>query len=172
MGRFGIISLGLAALLLAATAQAGDGQLSDPQILINTNAQEIVAQQQEIRAEADAGRGRYEDMDPATMQELRGHQDLVLGLLEGQERSTDLPEDSQMELFNSLEAISGILNKAEDERMICRRERTVGSRMATRVCRTVAQRRAEQQDARDAMIDRGTMCTNCGTDSSWRGGSN
>ncbi|MGY0633577.1 hypothetical protein [Luteimonas sp. A478] len=174
--------MGVAAFLLAAAVQAGDSrvdavqagapQAGASQIMINTDAQAIVAQQREIQAEAAAGRGRYKEMNPTVMGELRGHQTLVLQLLEDKESSTELPREQQMELFNSLEAISAIINKAEDDRMICRRERTVGSRMATNVCRTVGERRAEQQEARDAMTDRGTLCTTCGPQSGWRGGSN
>lgn len=159
---------GVIALALAfSTAQAGDSQ-----IRINTNAQEIIAQQHEIRADAEAGEGRYKDMDAVTMKQLRDHQEVVLGLLEGHERSTDLPREDQMTVFNSLEAISAILNQAEEDRMICRRERTVGSRFATEVCKTVGERRAETRDARDRMTERGTFCSgaNCGPDSSWRGG--
>ena len=179
MRNCGKISLGVAAFFLAAAVQAGDSrvdavqagasQAGVSQIMVNTDAQAIVAQQREIQAEAAAGRGRYKDMAPSVMGELRGHQTLVLQLLDGKERSTELPQEQQMELFNSLEAISAIINKAEDERMICRRERTVGSRMATNVCRTVGERRSAQEEARDAMTDRGVMCTTCGPQSGWRG---
>ena len=172
MRKLGKSALGLVILLLAATVQAGATQADGSQVTVDTNAPAIVAQQLEIRAEAAAGRGRYKDMDPTAMGELRGHQDLVLGLLEGKERSTDLPQEQQVEVFNSLEAISAIINKAEDDRMICRRERSVGSRMATNVCRTVGERRAAQQNAREAMNDRGIQCTNCGPQSGWRSGSN
>ena len=108
------------------------------------------------------------------MNQLREHQDLVLNLLEGHERSTELSREDQMAVFNALEAISAILNRAEDERMICRRERSVGSRFATEVCRTVAERRGDSRDARDKITERGLLCSGpqCGPDSSWRGGSN
>jgi len=157
----------IAMALAFSTAHAGDSQ-----ILINTNAQEIIAQQQQIRADAEAGQGRYRDMDAPTMKQLREHQDVVLGLLEGHERSTELSREDQMTVFNSLEAISAILNRAEDDRMICRRERSVGSRFATEVCRTVAERRADSKEARDKMLERGQLCAgpSCSPDSSWRGG--
>src|SRR5690606_6366195 len=157
----------IAMALAFSTAHAGDSQ-----ILINTNAQEIIAQQQQIRADAEAGQGRYRDMDAPTMKQLREHQDGVLGLLEGHERSTELSREDQMTVFNSLEAISAILTRAEDDRMICRRERSVGSRFATEVCRTVAERRADSKEARDKMLERGQLCAgpSCSPDSSWRGG--
>ena len=38
-----------------------------------------------------------------------------------------------------------------DEKVICRNERKVGSNMITRVCKSGAQRKADAQQARDAM---------------------
>lgn len=38
-----------------------------------------------------------------------------------------------------------------DEKVTCRNERKVGSNMITRVCRSAAQRKADAQQARDAM---------------------
>jgi len=38
-----------------------------------------------------------------------------------------------------------------DEKVICRKVRTVGSNMTTRDCRTVAQRRKEREEARDSL---------------------
>ncbi|MDR0184023.1 hypothetical protein [Lysobacter arvi] len=42
-----------------------------------------------------------------------------------------------------------------DDKMVCRRVRTVGSNMMTRDCRTVGQRRKDAAAARDAMNQRG-----------------
>ena len=42
-----------------------------------------------------------------------------------------------------------------DEKVVCRRVRSVGSNMMTRDCRTVGQRRKEAAAARDAMGQRG-----------------
>lgn len=38
-----------------------------------------------------------------------------------------------------------------DEKVTCRNERSVGSNMIKRVCKTAAQRRTDAQNARDAM---------------------
>ena len=38
-----------------------------------------------------------------------------------------------------------------DDKMVCRRERAIGSNMMTRDCRTVGQRRKEAADAREVL---------------------
>ncbi len=40
----------------------------------------------------------------------------------------------------------------EDERLICRREKPIGSNRATRVCRTQAQIREESRSAQDGLM--------------------
>lgn len=125
----------------------------------NTSARAILTQQQDIRADALAGKGRYKDMDQKVRQDLFAKQDIVKGLLEGRELTSELSQLDQVTLFNSLEAISAIVNKAEDERMICRRERTTGSHRAQNVCKTVAQIRKERDMAESVMGSRDVRCS-------------
>lgn len=125
---------------------------------INTNAREIVAQQHAIRAEVQAGTGRYKDMPQNKRNDLLSRQDRVLRMLDGRELSTELSQSQQLELINELEAISALVNQAEDERMICERVRPMGSNRPTRVCKTVAQRRAEQSGVESAFGTRNQKC--------------
>lgn len=152
----------LAALLLPGAVAASD----EPQIVVNTDATAIVAQQQEIREDALAGKGVYGDLSERDRRRLMAEQDKVLALLEGKERSTELSQIDQTILFNSLESISAIVNRAEDERMVCERVRATGSNRAERVCMTVAQRReAAQRSQRsmEAVQTRNSRCvTACG----------
>ncbi len=152
----------LAALLLPGAVAASDA----PQIVVNTDARAIVAQQQEIREDAVAGKGVYGDLSERDRRRLMAEQDKVLALLEGKERSTELSQIDQTALFNSLESISAIVNQAEDERMVCERVRPTGSNRAERVCMTVAQRREaarRSQQSMDAVQTRNSRCgTACG----------
>ena len=152
----------LAALLLPGVVAASD----QPQVVVNTDARAIVAQQQEIREEALAGEGRYGDMPEADRRRLLSEQDKVLAMLEGKERSTELSQIDQTILFNSLESISAIINRAEDDRMVCERVRRTGTNRAERVCMTVAQRREAAQESRrsyEAVQTRNSRCvTACG----------
>lgn len=121
----------------------------------------ITAQQAQIRSDVLAGEGRYRDMPTRTRNELLDRQTRLLRMLDGKISSDDLSQDQRMEAFNTLEWIEAAINNAEDERMICKREKTLGSNMDKRVCKTVAQRREEQEAARRS-IDRGCaggVCT-------------
>ncbi len=124
----------------------------------NTDARTILDQQAGIRTEAMNKKGRYKDMAEAKRQELFAHQDKVNRMLEGVASTTDLPETDQIAVFNSLEAIEAIINQAEDERMVCKRVKPVGSNRPETVCKTVAQMRAEKLDAESAMRS-GQSCT-------------
>lgn len=111
----------------------------------NLSAEAVRQQQKDIRAAVEAGRGTFKDLPTAKRNELIGRQDRVSKLLEGIQRTTDLGELQQIDLFNELEAIQAIVNAAEDERMICRRERPTGTNRPQTVCKTVAQRRADRE---------------------------
>lgn len=114
----------------------------------------IVTQQREIRADLMAGTGRYKQMPTSKREEILKKQDDLLRMLEGKETSDDLSTDQRMAAFNNLEWIEAAINDEVGERMVCRRERTIGSNRITRVCRTEAQMEAERELARDE-LDRG-----------------
>jgi hypothetical protein len=62
----------------------------------------------------------------------------------------------KVQVFNDQELVNNPLTEAaEDSRMVCTRERAVGSHMATKVCKTVGQRRLEREQSKDVM--RNTM---------------
>jgi hypothetical protein len=50
---------------------------------------------------------------------------------------------------------------AEEERMVCKAERTIGSNRVQRVCRTAEQVRREREAAREA-LDKRAICSTCG----------
>lgn len=84
----------------------------------------------------------------------------VLDLMDRMERQLadrgvdDLDEHNRVRLFNWQEQANAILvGAAEDSRLVCRREKKVGTRFATTHCATVAERRrvreANQQQLRE-----------------------
>lgn len=55
----------------------------------------------------------------------------------------------RVKLMNEQDRVNVILTRAAaDSRMVCNRERVVGSRLPTTVCKTVAERRRMREDAR------------------------
>lgn len=117
---------------------------------IGTDSHAILAQQQAIRAQATARKERYRDLEDSRLEELFAHQDTVVRLLAGTARTTELPERDQIAVFNALEAIEAILNRAEDERLVCERYKPVGSNRTQTMCKSVAQRRDEQDGVEGA----------------------
>jgi hypothetical protein len=111
----------------------------------------VTTQQAQIRDDVLAKRGRYKDMPASTRDELLSRQARLMKLLEGKKTADDLTLDQQTEAFNALEWIEAAINHAEDERMVCRREKQLGSTRTTRVCRTVAQEREARERARESL---------------------
>ena len=124
---------------------------------------QIRMQQQQIRAEVIAGKGRYKDMPARTRDELLAKQDGLLKMIEGKKTNSELTESQKMEAFNTLEWIEATVNNAEDERVICKSEKPTGSHRPQKVCRTVAQIRQEREASeravyRRAVCSEGGMC--------------
>jgi hypothetical protein len=65
-----------------------------------------------------------------------------------------------MDVFNRLEEIRALVEKAEDSRVVCEYKKKVGTHMKARVCQTVAERRREREQAVDIMNQR-AICGNC-----------
>lgn len=143
----------------SATQALANGEQS---VAVDSRAELIRSEQGKIRQEVIAKTGRYRDMDQPMRDRLLREQDKVLALLEGKASSKELTGPDQLVLFNSLEQISAIVNKAEDERMICERTRRVGSHRTENICKTVAQRRAERESAHDSIGRRDSRCLTVG----------
>ncbi len=147
-----------AATLLLAMWSATASAQSQAAVLVETDAAAIVAQQSEIRQAAQQRSGRYKDMAGADRDRLLRTQDRVLGRLDGRTSTTELPRADQVALFNDLEEISALVNKAEDDRMICERSRPIGSNRPVSVCKTVAQRREERERSLESRGPRDARC--------------
>jgi len=137
---------GIFLALLLAFASSGAAIASDTSNGVSASA--ILTQQQQIRTEASARKGRYKDMEEAKRSELFAKQDIVFRLLEGKQSSNELGERERVELFNALEAIEASINNARDEQMICEYVKQIGSNRPQRVCKTYAQREKEREESR------------------------
>lgn len=113
----------------------------------------VRTQQTQIRADVQAAKGRYAEMPADKRQALLAKQSELLKLIEGKQNDDQLTRSEQMQAFNTLEWIEATINNAEDERMICTRERPTGSNRTQSVCKTVAQRREDKERARLLNLD-------------------
>jgi hypothetical protein len=132
------------ALLLAAGLFAPGAIASTAPLELN----QIRAQQQEIRADLIAGKGRYKDMSATTKTELLSRQDQLLKMIGDKHDPDELTKDQRLQAFNTLEWIEATINKSADERMICTRERATGSQRVTTVCKTQRQIKEAHERAR------------------------
>jgi hypothetical protein len=133
------------ALLLATTstlAMAGSMDLET-----------IRTQQREIRKGATAREGIYARMATDKRDELIVRQDRLFKLLEGKKTSDELGESERLEAFNELEWIEATINQEPDERMVCRREKKLGSNRISQVCRTAAEEAQQREEARKRLLD-------------------
>lgn len=123
--------------------------------------EDIVSQQEQIRADVVAAKGRYADMPSHKRDALLSKQASLLRMLEGKQSAEELTEDQRMQAFNTLEWIEAAINNEDDQRMVCIRERTIGSNRLTRVCRTESQWAEARERAREQLLSRGA-CTDLG----------
>ena len=77
---------------------------------------------------------------------------LSLGITAGAE--AELSEDERKDAVTTLEWIAATIKSADEERMICKRERTIGSQRVTQTCRSQAQMRADNERAREEIDKR------------------
>ncbi|WP_367346830.1 hypothetical protein [Stenotrophomonas bentonitica] len=70
------------------------------------------------------------------------------------ERIDQVAPQNKMAIFNEQEKVNTILTQGHaDSRLVCRREKTVGSNFPTNNCMTVAERRRATENARNNMRD-------------------
>ena len=86
--------------------------------------------------------------------EVRASLDRIAGLLDGRPTVASLSEAEKVKVFNEQEVVNTILTRARaDSRVVCTRERRVGSHRTTSVCYTVAERRRMHDQTQNALID-------------------
>ncbi len=124
----------------------------------NMDAQAILKQQQDIRAEVDKPGGRFKHLTDDKRENLFANQGTVNALLKDRQSMQELSEVDRIAAFNALENIEGILNQVEDDRMVCERIKPVGSNRPKTVCQTVAERRAEREQAQRDVSNRTQSC--------------
>lgn len=142
-------TMALGLLLAATTAFA-----TPPATALQTDV--IRSQQAQIKAGLDARTGAYKDLPAPARAQLLSEQAWVLGLIEGKQSTDDLDDAKKGELFAALGSIDAMVSKANDDRMVCQLQKTLGSNRKERVCRTAGQIRAEREAVRD-QLDRGGM---------------
>jgi hypothetical protein len=103
---------------------------------------------------------RYSELTRTQHEEMTAALDRMERVLSGVKSVDSLDQDTRTQLFNDQELINNLLTKvAEDSRLICRREKRVGSHRSTNTCITVGERRRQREAVqRDASyLQRGAV---------------
>lgn len=105
---------------------------------------------QKAAIERDLRGERYAEISAADRTRVREALGRIASALEGKPSLEALAEADRVAVFNDQEFINTTLTRAaEDSRLVCRREKKVGSHFASNVCMTVAERRRAQESAQD-----------------------
>jgi hypothetical protein len=112
---------------------------------------DIVAQQRQIRSEIKAREGRYKDMPSVKRAAILRNQDVLFAVLEGKAGIKELNVEQRTEAFNALQSINAAITDREDERVVCERHKPAGSNRVERVCRSLAQIKADREVARTSV---------------------
>ena len=118
----------------------------------------IVADQTRLRAEIQSPTGRFSEMPAFKRNNILEKQAQLLSLLDGKATIAELSPDEHTLLSNQLEFIETGLTNREDERIVCERVRKTGSKMVSKVCKSVAQINAEREAAVQQMRSPQGIC--------------
>lgn len=122
--------------------------------------EQIRAEQTIIREHAVAGKDIFEDVSTAKRDDLVAKQDRLLAMLEGKQVLGDLSNKEQVAAFNLLQSINETVNVVEDDQRVrCSHQGKTGSHRKFKVCKTLGQRKREQDASQRLMrtIQRGYL---------------
>ena len=108
--------------------------------------EEVLAHQRDVRADLDAGKAPFDTMSRGRKQSILSDQKKLARLLEGTTDASQLgprDRDTVVALLSRIEASL----KSADEDLVCTQEARTGSNFMTRVCRTPAEIRAQQESS-------------------------
>ncbi|CAN7217508.1 hypothetical protein LJR168_000753 [Pseudoxanthomonas sp. LjRoot168] len=140
--------LALAALTAHAKIDAGnDG--APAKVNINGSFEE---QRLAIIKDLDGGKV-YSEISQKERSDVKDALNRISGALEATSGVQGLSEEQKARVFNDQELVNSILTRAgEDSRLVCTREKVVGSHRPTTQCQTVAERRRIRENDQNALL--------------------
>jgi hypothetical protein len=131
--------------------------VSGPALAATTRASIDVAAgaftEQRKAIEADLADGEtYSEIGSEDRATVNHALDRIAALFQTHGSVESLSWEDRTQMFNDQEQINNILTKAgEDSRLVCRREKKVGSHRVTTQCTTVANRRRAMEDSQNVL---------------------
>lgn len=143
------------AIVVSPTAYA-QGQEIAPALDVSTS---FAQQHERIRAEFDDGE-TYGEISPQQQADVQRALGRIKATLGEAGSVSELSAQERVDLMNDQEVVNTILTRArEDSRMVCKREKKVGSHRPTTQCFTVAERRRARELAQSD-LERGQRTMN------------
>lgn len=148
-----LLTLPLAAQARIAeeTETASLAQRADAEARKITDAEAFIDEIDETLAMAREG--TYGRLKKGSMVQAESARNKIARLLEGHENAMELQPEERIELYNAQETIVAMVRNDDKNRMVCKKEIRLGSRMPTTECLTVAQREEKARGARDGAND-------------------
>lgn len=131
----------IAASLFSFSAFAKDA------IEISSTPPEIRAAQADLRKAIERKSGNYSHFTDAERKAIFAKQDELTVLVDGKNTIDELGPDGKIAVANALEAVNALVNRAEDNRLICERVKPLGSNRPQNKCISVGERRRLRDDA-------------------------
>ena len=141
----------LLALLLGLSAAASAARTEKaPAELVRADPTGFAEQRAAVEGEMKPG-GRFAEISADDRRAVVAAFDRMSGVLAGKQSMDELRQDDRVALINDQELVNVLLTRAKtDSRMVCKRERRVGSHRLTSTCRTAAEwKRASEQSRED-----------------------
>lgn len=143
--------LALAPLAASAHIQSQAGGFS-PEKGLDANASTSFEAQRTAILEALGDGKTYAEIAPEDRRRVVASLDRMSGLLQGVQNVDQLSQENRVAVFNEQETINTVLTKAHaDSRLVCTREKKVGSHRTTNMCKTVAERRRDMEESQNAL---------------------
>jgi hypothetical protein len=141
----------LALAPLAANANVpSDGNTFSPEKGLDLSGS-FEAQRSAIMSALGDGK-TYSEISANDRQRVTASLSRISSLLGGAGSVEELPGATRVEVFNEQELVNTVLTQArEDSRLVCTREKKVGSHRTTNNCMTVAERRRAREQSQDAL---------------------
>lgn len=140
------------ALALASTASAASGDAKKESVgLVQLDVEESAVEQLS-RVEFALGTDEYSEIGTEDKSKVQAAISRIRTNLGDHESPDQANPDARTAIYNDQEQINTILSRAHaDSRMVCRRERPVGSNRPMQICLTVAQRRELAENSKDLL---------------------
>jgi phosphomevalonate kinase len=146
-----LLSLMLSAPMLANAKIESDAKRHVNQGTILNVEGSFDEQRERILSDLATGE-KYSEISQQQQRDVRSALDRITREIESNGSIDTLSAEQRLKVFNDQELVNTILTRAgEDSRLVCKREKSVSTRIASTQCLTVAQRRKLCEEAQDHM---------------------